>query len=74
MSGKKITERGAFPLISIDWKGIQYGCSKREYFAAKAMQGILVNNTGTITATAIAAASVDMANELIIKLAATEPP
>ncbi|MEM8420664.1 hypothetical protein Q4S30_07290 [Morganella morganii] len=37
------TGGSAFPLPATEWNGADEGMTLRDYFAAKAMQGILVN-------------------------------
>lgn len=44
MNAKELGNDKAFPLISPDGTGVNQGMSLREYFAAKAMQGLLANS------------------------------
>lgn len=59
--------RCAFPIIAT-YKGVEfveYGLTKREYFAAKAMQGIMADPESVGTFESIAKRSVDIADALI---------
>jgi len=46
----------------------QSGLTKREYFAAMAMQGILSHLTTRVSAEEVARAAVELADQLIIEL------
>lgn len=50
MNAKELGNDKAFPLISSDGTGVNQGMTLREYFAAKAMQGLL-SNPGQIDTT-----------------------
>jgi aminopeptidase-like protein len=45
-----------------------YGLTKREYFAAMAMQGMLANNNGNYSTVDIAQHSVRMADDILKRL------
>lgn len=59
----------AFPVSPSDYSA-KHGLTKREYFAAMAMQGLLANDTGTFFS--IFESSVNFADMLIEKLNSTE--
>lgn len=43
MNAKELGNEKAFPLISPDGTGVNQGMTMREYFAAKAMQGLIAS-------------------------------
>ncbi len=55
----------AFETPKTVWNRPQYGLTKREYFAAMAMQGLLASNNSSLD---LAKISVNMANYLIKEL------
>ncbi|MNG66045.1 hypothetical protein D3C71_343910 [compost metagenome] len=57
----------AQPYVQLDGRG-EAGLTKREYFAAMAMQGILANDTHSRSMAEIAKEAVIMANSLIKEL------
>jgi hypothetical protein len=67
---KELGYANAFPQAKEDIKtGSEYGLTKREYFAAMALQGYLVNNAKTaIKDEEIARGSVEAADALIAEL------
>jgi hypothetical protein len=76
MKGKTLGNSEAFASIAIDKEGTygSTGLTKREYFAAMAMQGIaaeyieVFETTSTISGNAVAKFSVMLADELINEL------
>ena len=66
---KENKDKSAFPYVP-DWSSHEDGLTKREYFAAMAMQGLCSHqDIGNKDATRIARLAVEQADELLKQLA-----
>lgn len=66
---KENSEQSAFPYV-LDWSSHEGGLTKREYFAAMAMQGLLAHERyGSYTPEDTAKYAVEQADELLKQLA-----
>lgn len=79
MTPKELGKEKAFPLISPDGMAVNQGLSIREYFAAKAMQGLMVqaiagwhNSNNESNNKHIAEHSVAIADALLAELSKTQ--
>ena len=66
---KENKDKSAFPYV-LDWSMHEDGFTKREYFAAMAMQGLLANaEYGSSASSEIARLAIGQADELLKQLA-----
>ena len=66
---KNNQDKSAFPSDATDFEGREYGLTKREYFAAMAMQGFLSAESEIVVIEDVCANSVRVADALLEELA-----